>query len=142
MVDLNKFERYFNRLADRLGIKPVFFFTDEGNIREYVQDIAVEDKPFLMVIIPSGKAGGSVQDALEDRNYGLLYLLSKEERTGGNSFAIQKRLQPTFEALKQQMADDKEECDVMRGLVVSSLTSDPESKLFSELTGWSLGFEF
>lgn len=142
MVNLTQYELFWKGLIPKAGIKSVFFLTNESDIQPRLADISSDAQPFMMVIIPSAKTSGSSQDDVADTNYGLIYVLSKEDRTASDTFTIQKELQPVMENVKKLMIDSKEQCGVMRGLDVSSFHTDPESKLFSRATGWSLSFEF
>ena len=142
MINLTQYETFWNELIPKAGIKSVFFLTNESDIQPRLADIPSDAQPFLMVIIPSAKTSGSSQDDVADTNYGLIYVLSKEDRTGTDTFAIQKNLQPAIEGVKLLMIDSKEQCGIMRNLDVSSFHTDPESKMFSRATGWSLSFEF
>ena len=142
MINLTQYETFWNELIPKAGIKSVFFLTNESDIQPRLADIPSDEQPFMMVIIPSAKTSGSSQDDVADTNYGLIYVLSKEDRTGTDTFAIQKNLQPAIEGVKLLMIDSKEQCGIMRNLDVSSFHTDPESKMFSRATGWSLSFEF
>ena len=142
MINLTKYETFWNELTDKAGIKSVFFLTNESDIQPRLADISSDEQPFIMVIIPSAKTSGSSQDDVADTNYGLVYVLSKEDRTATDTFTIQKELQPVMENVKKLMIDSKEQCGVMRGLDVSSFHTDPESRLFTRATGWSLSFQF
>ena len=142
MINLTKYETFWNELTDKAGIKSVFFLTNESDIQPRLADISSDAQPFMMVIIPSAKTSGSSQDDVADTNYGLIYVLSKEDRTGTDTFTIQKNLQPVIESVKLLMIESKEQCGIMRDLDVSSFHTDPESKMFSRATGWSLSFEF
>ena len=142
MVNITLYELFWNNLISKTEITSVFFFTTESYIQPRLADISTEQQPFLMVVIPSAKTSGSSQDDVADNNYGLIYVLSKEDRTGVDTFTIQKELQPQIEHVKLLMIAYKDECDIMRELDVSSFHTDPESKLFSRATGWSLSFNF
>ena len=142
MINLTKYETFWNELTDKAGIKSVFFLTNESDIQPRLADISSDEQPFMMVIIPSAKTSGSSQDDVADTNYGLVYVLSKEDRTATDTFTIQKELQPVMENVKKLMIESKEQCGVMRGLDVSSFHTDPESRLFTRATGWSLSFQF
>ena len=142
MINLSQYEFFWKDLIREAGIRSAFFLTSESDIQPRLADISSDAQPFLMVIIPSAKTSGSSQDDVADTNYGLIYVLSKEDRTATDTFTIQKELQPVMENVKKLMIDSKEQCGVMRGLDVSSFHTDPESKLFSRATGWSLSFNF
>jgi len=142
MVNLTDFETYFISIKQQIGVKKIFFLTNEADISSSLNDIKPEEQPFMLVIIPSSKTSGSSQDDVSEINYCLLYILSKEERGQIDTFIIQKNLQPILESCKRKMIQDKDSCGLLRNLDVSSFHSDPESKLFSRATGWSLSFEF
>ena len=142
MINLTKYETFWDELTDKAGIKSAFFLTNESDIQPRLSDISSDEQPFMMVIIPSAKTSGSSQDDVADTNYGLVYVLSKEDRTATDTFTIQKELQPVMENVKKLMIESKEQCGVMRGLDVSSFHTDPESRLFTRATGWSLSFQF
>lgn len=142
MINLSLYELFWKGIMPEAGIKSVFFLTSESDIQPRLADITPDAQPFLMVIIPSAKTSGSSQDDVADTNYGLVYVLSKEDRTATDTFTIQKELQPVMENVKKLMIESKEQCGVMRGLDVSSFHTDPESRLFTRATGWSLSFQF
>ena len=142
MINLSRYELFWKGIMPEAGIKSVFFLTSESDIQPRLADITADAQPFLMVIIPSAKTSGSSQDDVADTNYGLIYVLSKEDRTATDTFTIQKELQPVMENVKKLMIDSKEQCGVMCGLDVSSFHTDPESRLFTRATGWSLSFQF
>ena len=142
MINLTQYELFWKGIMPEAGIKSVFFLTSESDIQPRLADISSDAQPFMMVIIPSAKTTGSSQDDVADTNYGLVYVLSKEDRTATDTFTIQKELQPVMENVKKLMIESKEQCGVMRGLDVSSFHTDPESKMFSRATGWSLSFQF
>ena len=142
MINLSQYELFWKGIMSEAGIKSVFFLTSESDIQPRLADISSDEQPFMMVIIPSAKTSGSSQDDVADTNYGLVYVLSKEDRTATDTFTIQKELQPVMENVKKLMIESKEQCGIMRDLDVSSFHTDPESKMFSRATGWSLSFEF
>ena len=142
MINLSQYEFFWKSLIREAGIRSVFFLTNESDIQPRLADISSDAQPFLMVIIPSAKTSGSSQDDVADTNYGLVYVLNKEDRTATDTFTIQKELQPVMENVKKLMIESKEQCGVMRGLDVSSFHTDPESRMFTRATGWSLSFQF
>lgn len=142
MVNLTEYENYLTRLMSIVGCNSIYFRTKESDIQNILSDIPGDKQPFMLVIIPSSKSNGSTQDNVVDNNYGLIYVLSKEEHSHADTFSIQKKLQPIIERVKLKIIESKEECGIMRGLDVSSIHTDPESKMFSSVTGWSISFDF
>jgi hypothetical protein len=142
MVNLSTLETYWNSMITRIPtIKKAFFVTEESDMKDFIADIRQSEQPFLLVVIPSAKSNGQ-QDAVIENNLNLIYVLSKEDSFNKNTFQLQKELQPVMEAIKTQMIEDIEGCGIMRRLDISSMQTDPEKKLLSKATGWSLSFEF
>jgi hypothetical protein len=141
MVNLSELEQYWNGMPAKVRtLKKVFFVTEEGDMKDFIQDIKPAEQPFLLVVIPSAKASGSA-DYNTEVNMNLIYVLSKEDPGKKNTFTLQKELQPVMEAVKEQMITDIEGCGLMRNLDISTMHTDPERRLMSVATGWSLGFE-
>lgn len=141
MVLLSEWRTYWDGMLVKVPeIKAVFRVTEESDIKDKIQDIKLSELPFLMVLTPSAKSNGSEQDNFIEHEYGLLYVLTKEGINQKLTFDHQEDLQPTIEKVKQQMLADMEGCGFMRRLDVGSMHTDPEKKLFSLLTGWSLSF--
>jgi hypothetical protein len=142
MVNLTALETYWNSIITRVPtIKKAFFVTEEGDMKDFIADIRQQEQPFLLVVIPSAKSVGTA-DAVLENNMNLIYVLSKEDSFNKNTFELQKELQPVMEAIKAQMIEDIEGCGLMRRLDISSMQTDPEKRLMSKATGWSLSFEF
>ena len=142
MVNLTDLETYWQDMKAKVpALKRVDFVTEEGDMKDFISDIKASEQPFLVVIIPSAKSVG-VPDAVKENNLNLVYLFKKEDPGVKNTFALQKELQPTMEAIKEQMIEDMEGCGLMRNLDISSMQTDPEKRIISVATGWSLSFEF
>ena len=142
MVNLTEYEAYWESVKTNVtGIKKIFYLTEESDMKDFLSDITNAQQPFLLVIIPSAKSAGA-QDAFIENNLSLIYLLSKEDAFNKTTFQLQKELQPVMEQIKQQMITDKQGCGIMRNLDLSSMQTDPEKKLMTKATGWSLSFEF
>ena len=142
MVNLTELEAYWNNLKSKVpSLKKIYFVTDEADMKDFISDIKPSEQPFLLVLIPSAKSVG-VQDAVLENNLNLIYVLCKEDSFQKTTFQFQKELQPVMESIKAQMIEDMEGCGLMRRLDISSMQTDPEKKLISKATGWSLSFEF
>lgn len=141
MVNLNSLEQYWNAMPAKVrALKKVYYVTEEGDMKDFFQDIKLTEQPFLVVVIPSAKASGSA-DFYTETNMNLIYLLSKEDSGKKRTFELQKELQPVMEAIKDVMIADIAGCGFMRELDISSMHTDPERKLLSVASGWSLSFE-
>jgi len=141
MVLLSEWRTYWDGMPVKVPeVKAVFRVTEESDIKDKIQDIKLEELPFLMVLTPSAKSNGSEQDNFMEHDMSLLYLFTKEGINNKLTFEHQEDLQPILEKVKEQMLLDMEGCGFMRRLDVGSMHTDPEKKLFSVLTGWSLSF--
>ncbi|MDR2824997.1 MAG: hypothetical protein LBB41_07360 [Prevotellaceae bacterium] len=138
MILLNEIQQYFDALigTDK-PVKRVFYFTEEGELQDVDSDIAPEEQPFLIVITPSVISVG--RDLLERNNF-LIYLLAKEDKFEKSTFEIQKELQPIINSLKNKLIDDSDNCKWISGLDAESFHIDPERKMFTKYTGWSISF--
>lgn len=140
MVRLSDWKEYWNSIVTRIpSLKGVHFVTEEADIKDKVLDIGKKEMPFLLVVTPSAKSSGE-QDSFRENNLCLTYILSKEDAYSYTTFEMQEILQPIMEDVKEMMINDKEGCGIMRDLDLSTLHTDPEKKLFTKLTGWSLSF--
>ena len=142
MVNLNAYENYWNELRAKVpAVKRIDFVTEEGDIKDFISDITRSEQPHLLIIIPSSKNVG-IPDAVLENNLNLVYLLANEDSFEKNTYQLQKELQPVMESIKNQLIADMENCGLMRRLDISSMQTDPERRIFSKSTGWSLSFEF
>lgn len=144
MILIENYEKYWESVLERLPfIKKLDFINDAKDMSEAIQDLKKEQMPMLFVTVPSGDGDGDVDNSRE-KNIALLFLMSKYDSQGkSKAYSIQKELQPAFEALKELMKEDSADtCSPMARLEFDSMHSDPESKLYSDFSGWSLSFVF
>jgi len=141
MINLNDLKTYWDEmLVKQPGLKAVFFITEEGDVKDFLQDITPEQQPFAIVLVPSGDSSGSTQDNYFDQSKHLFYVLEKEDSFNKTTFEIQVDTQPLTEAIKEQMLMDKSQCGVLSRLDEGSFVTDPEKRKFSKCTGWSVSF--
>ena len=143
MVDLQQYEEYFRELSQALpGIGSMLPVTYDIDIYEYVQSLRAEDLPVLFVVLPTCESLSRDPDCVVERNFGMCLLLDKTDWQRERGLDAQKRLQPTFEEIKSMMRQEYGRCGIFSWLNLEEMTSSPESGLFKELSGWSLGFTF
>lgn len=154
MIQLTKLKNYWENLVDNplaeatlctgmeleSPLRKVYFVTDEGDIKDFLADITPEQQPFAIVLIPSSTSQGSEQDNFEDTDRHLFYVFKKEDAYSQTTFEVQEELQPLAEALKIQLVLDKNACNIWHKLNEGTFHTDPERKLFSKCTGWSVSF--
>ena len=144
MILITDYEAYWDTIKERLpGIKTLDFINNDKDMGKSIQDLKKEQMPILFVAVPSGDGFGDV-DNDQEKNIGLLFFMSKYDAQGkSKAYDIQKELQPIFEALKDLMKNDSmNDCSIMANLEIDSMHTDPEYKLYSDFSGWSLSFVF
>ncbi len=144
MIFITDYEAYWDTIKERLpGIKTLDFINNDKDMGKSIQDLKKEQMPILFVAVPSGDGFGDV-DNDQEKNIGLLFFMSKYDAQGkSKAYDIQKELQPIFEALKDLMKNDSmNDCSIMANLEIDSMHTDPEYKLYSDFSGWSLSFVF
>lgn len=144
MILITDYEAYWETIKERLpGIKTLDFINNDKDMGKSIQDLKKEQMPILFVAVPSGDGFGDV-DNDQEKNIGLLFFMSKYDAQGKTkAYDIQKELQPIFEALKDLMKNDSmNDCSIMANLEIDSMHTDPEYKLYSDFSGWSLSFVF
>lgn len=144
MILIPDYETYWETIKVRLtAIKTLEFITNDKDMKDTIQGLKKENMPVLFVVIPSGDGGGDIDNDTE-KNIGLLFLMSKYDSLGKTKgYDILKELQPVFEQIKDLMKEDSaNKCGVMANLEFDSMHTDPEYKLYSDFSGWSLSFVF
>lgn len=144
MILIDKYEAYWESIRLRLpAIKSIEFINNDKDMGKAIQDLKKEHMPVLFVAIPSADGFGDI-DNEKEKNIGLLFFMSKYDAQGkSKAYDIQKELQPIFEDMKDMMKEDSmDKCGVMSNLEFDSMHSDPEYKLYSDFSGWSLSFVF
>lgn len=143
MVDLQEYEDYFVDVSETIGgIGKMIPITYDMDINEHIQCLKKEDLPVLFVVLPTAETESANPDAVIEINFGMCLLLDKLDKQRERTLDVQKRLQPAFEKLKNAMREEYGRCGIFGRIDLSSMTSVPESGLFSVMSGWSLGFKF
>ena len=143
MVNLTEYKIYFDFLVESTpGVNTMYPITLDIDINKYVQSLGPDDLPVLFVVMPTAESISNNPDAINESNYGLILLLDKLDPQRKSTFEIQSELQPVFEAIKTKIRSEYGNCGILGRLDLSSMTSVPESGLFTVLSGWSLGFKF
>lgn len=142
MIRITDLRTYWEAMPDKLPeLKKIFLIIDESEVRDILANIRQSDQPFAVVVVPSAKSSGSEQDNFRERNNNLFYVLRTNDSFTKPVLDIIEELQPLTESLKEQLLTDKPGCGVMSKLDEGSFVTDPENKLWSKCTGWSVSFE-
>ena len=144
MILLTDYEAYWQSILLRIpNIKSFALINNDKDISNFIQNLPAEH-PILFASVPWSDMSGNV-DSLIDVNVSLLFLLAKSDKQtkGKRPIDVQKYLQPIIEQLKDSIINDSiNACSVMANLQISEMHTDPESELYSDLSGWSLKLVF
>jgi len=142
MIAIKDLRTYWEAMPEKQPeLKKVFLIIEESEVRDIVANIRQAEQPFAIVVVPSAKSSGSVQDNFSETNNHLFYVLRTNDSFSEPVIDIIENLQPLTEAIKEQLLTDKPGCGIMRTLDEGSFVTDPENKLWSKCTGWSVSFE-
>lgn len=144
MVDLQKYENYWNGIGERIPeIKKIVPATFEPEMSNFVQGLKPEDLPVLFFIIPNAQGKSKDLDSISESNLCVVLIMDKTDPQRKKAYQAQKETQPIVEKIKRQMIEDKAAgCHLFKDLDLSSLSTIPESGFYSVFAGWSIGFQF
>lgn len=144
MVDLQKYENYWNRISERIPeIKKVVPATFEPEMSSYVQGLKPEELPVLFFIIPNAQGKSKDVDNISEANLCVVLIMDKTDPQRKKAYQVQKETQPIAEKIKKQIINDKAAgCHLLKDLDLSSLSTIPEAGFYTTFAGWSIGFQF
>lgn len=144
MVNLQQYEAYWAGIQQRMpAIASVQMVTLDAEMGKQIQGLAKDQLPALFVIIPNSQGKSRDVDNIREQNLCVVFVMDKSDPQRRKAYQVQKELQPVIEELKTLMIDDKATgCLMLQDLDLTSLSTIPESGLYSVFAGWSLGFNF
>jgi len=142
MMQITELRQYWETMLTKVpDLKRFELVTDESQVKDFIADIPTADQPFAVVVIPSAKSTGSVQDNFQETNSMLFYVLRNQDAFAYTWMQILEELQPLTDTIKEQIViDADDQCGLLRNLEYGSFQTDPERKLWSKCTGWSVSF--
>ncbi|WP_294141579.1 hypothetical protein [uncultured Sanguibacteroides sp.] len=141
MVKLNDFKRYFEVLADEMGLCFLMVVMEE-HLRKKLQGKA---GTIMALVYPSAMGTGSADNTV-DENICLLYVLENGTKSGMTEkmeFKMYERLLEVIDGIKSKLiADADENHPLLRELERGSLEVEPEWNIAGGYNGYSLVFSF
>ena len=156
MVNLKDLRNYFQNLAASKSrhhledgrIKGIHGFvvdTVDADAGKKYQALTKDDLPVLGLLLPSAVSTSDDVDDVTERTTVVLVLLDKfdPQRHGRDAAQVCEDTQPLIEAIKRTMINDKAAgCHLLNRLDLRSFSTMPETGVYGNLAGWSLGFSF
>ena len=140
MVNLKDLINYFQDLAAIHGFVVDTVDADAG--KKY-QSLTKDDLPVLGMLLPSAVSTSDDVDDVTERTTVVLVLLDKFDPQRKDAVRVCVDTQPLIEAIKYTMINDKAAgCHLLNRLDLRSFSTMPETGVYGNLAGWSLGFSF
>lgn len=147
MVDIRTYSEYWDDMVTRITeLKDAFLVATEAQLQKRVNDIV--EYPVLVTSVPSADPDSKDEDNIAETNSCLIFVLKKvadSDRTDANYLNDMELMQNIMKAIKNNMLDDKTNCDatyhsLMSKLNEKSFHQDPEYNYLGH-DGWSLSFK-
>jgi len=137
----------FKKVADvpgRIrGIKGFVVDTITPESGKKYQGLEKWQLPVLSLLLPTAQSDGSDADSMVERNTVVIILLDKFDPQRKDAVAVCVETQPLIEAVKALMLEDVADgCQLLDGLNLNSFSTMPETGIYGNLAGWSVGFTF
>ena len=144
MIKIGTFKTYLQNIETRIdAITKVILVSTENQLVKHIDDFEETDI-VLIGIIPSADSKGKDVDNIVEMETVLLFILGKtSSSTEDDEFNKMEAFQNVITALKTLLIEDKQdtqnECNLMKGLDLNSLHTDPEYNYLG-CNGYSLAF--
>lgn len=145
MIRLTDYRTYFSTVAQLLAIPTVRLVVNEKHIISHIRNMADNQFPVMFLVIPSYDTNARDEDSIQEPMTGLLFILSKVDRTSETEetmLEVMQQTQDLIQAVKTQMRTDREihgPGHLLHYIDFSKFHTDPEYDL-SGCDGWSLSF--
>lgn len=139
MISLTQYREYWQGVAERIdGITDVLPVTIDKSMGEKIKGLPKGSTSLF--ILPPGAEGSGEVDSFNEKNMCVVFLMAKYDPQRKTAFELLEETQPLIEKVKAVMlADQAAGCPVMR-IEVSSIDTMPETELYGNFAGWSIGF--
>lgn len=139
MISLTQYREYWQGVAKRIeGITDVLPVTVDKSMGEKIKGLPKGSTSLF--ILPPGAEGAGGIDSFNEKNMCVVFLMAKYDPQRKTAFELLEETQPLIEKVKEVMlADQASGCPVMR-VDVSSIDTMPETELYGNFAGWSIGF--
>ena len=160
MVNLKELIDYFRKMADHPrrprevnniiegrvpGIRGFVVDTVDADAGKKYQGLTRNQLPVLGMLLPTALSTSDDVDDITERTTVVIVLLDKfdPQRHGRTAVRVCIDTQPIIEAIKMAMINDKAAgCHLLNRLDLRSFSTMPETGVYGNLAGWSLGFSF
>lgn len=147
MISISTYNSYFQAMPSKVPqLKKVVVVATESDLQQKIKDMADEDFPVLVVVIPSADSIAPSADNVTEANTCLLYVLQKSDPAGytdGAEITVWNTTQEVLKDVKNALAADKANHALsphwIHDLDLNHMHTDPELNLFGCI-GWSLSF--
>ncbi len=139
MISLTQYREYWQGVAERIeGITDVLPVTVDKSMGDKIKGLPKGSTSLF--ILPPGAEGAGGIDSFNEKNMCVVFLMAKYDPQRKTAFELLEETQPLIEKVKAVMlADQSAGCPVMR-VDVSSIDTMPETELYGNFAGWSIGF--
>ena len=139
MISLTQYREYWQGVAERIeGITDVLPVTVDKSMGDKIKTL--QKGSTALFILPPGAEGSGGIDSFTEKNMCVVFLMAKYDPQRKTAFELLEETQPLIEKVKSVMlADQAAGCQVMR-IDVSSIDTMPETELYGNFAGWSIGF--
>ncbi len=139
MISLTLYREYWQGVARRIeGITDVLPVTVDKSMGEKIKGLPKGSTSLF--ILPPGAEGAGGVDSFNEKNMCVVFLMAKYDPQRKTAFELLEETQPLIEKVKAVMlADQAAGCPVMH-VDTSSIDTMPETELYGNFAGWSIGF--
>ena len=139
MISLTQYREYWQGVAERIeGITDVLPVTVDKSMGEKIKGLPKGSTSLF--ILPPGAEGAGGVDSFNEKNMCVVLIMAKYDPQRKTAFELLEETQPLIEKVKAVMLEDQAAgCPVMR-VEVSSIDTMPETELYGNFAGWSIGF--
>jgi hypothetical protein len=147
MLRIRALNDYYTACLEKIGsLKHYILVSTEAELGQRIRDLADDNFPLLVVVIPSADTIAIGADNVISANTCLLYVLQKADITSADSESFLDQMELTQELLREiigQMIADRFDangrCQLMSRLDLNRMHIDPEYNYYG-CNGWSLSF--
>ncbi|MHC1707432.1 MAG: hypothetical protein AB9842_07910 [Bacteroidales bacterium] len=147
MLRIRTFNDYYQGCLEKIpGLKQCILVSTEAELGQRIRDLADEQFPLLVVVIPSTDTIAIGVDNVISANTCLLYVLQKTDITTTDPDAFLDLMELSQDLLREIIArmiadrfDANGHCQLMSRLDLNRMHIDPEYNYYG-CNGWSLSF--
>ncbi len=141
MINLHQYRKYWEDIAASThGITGVLPITLDDRMGRKIQSLAA-DSLTLFVLPPLAESTARDADTFSEVNKCVVFVMAKYDPQRLSSFEVLERTQPVVDKIKQQMTVGQRGGCARFIIRAGSIDTAPETELYGQFAGWSIGFE-